>query len=134
MLPTDYNSDSEEEDDYPSPEENVRATYSNAKFARIQPTIQKTTSQMDVEPEPTRTRAGQFITRTDQQSIDSDIGSLQDKDCSGLPDLETDNDEQERVNAIPQFELWMGAAWTWSDGWELLGRLGNRRVAGQRRT
>jgi hypothetical protein len=64
MLPTGYNSDSEEEDDYP--EENVRATYSKAKFARIQPTIQKKTSQMDVEPEPTRTRAGQFITRTDQ--------------------------------------------------------------------
>ncbi len=47
-LPTGDNSDSEEEDDYQEP--NARATYAKAKFARIQPTIQKKTSQMDVEP------------------------------------------------------------------------------------
>ncbi len=39
MLPTGDNSDSEEEDDYPEP--NVQATYAKAKFARIQPTIQR---------------------------------------------------------------------------------------------
>jgi hypothetical protein len=38
ILPTGDNSDSEEEDDYP--EQNARATYAKAKFARIQPTIQ----------------------------------------------------------------------------------------------
>jgi hypothetical protein len=48
MLATGDNSDSEEEDDYPGP--NARATYAKAKFARIQPTIQMRTSQMDVEP------------------------------------------------------------------------------------
>jgi hypothetical protein len=58
-LPTGDNNDLEEEDDYPEP--NARATYSKAKFARIQPTNQKKTSQMDVGPGPTttRTRAGQ---------------------------------------------------------------------------
>jgi hypothetical protein len=63
MLPTGNNSDSEE-DDYSEP--NVQATYAKAKFARIQPTIQKKTSQMDVEPGPTRTRAGQVVIRTHQ--------------------------------------------------------------------
>ncbi len=48
MLPTGDNSDLEEEDDYQEP--NVRATYTKAKFARIQPTIQERTSQMDVDP------------------------------------------------------------------------------------
>ncbi len=55
MLPTGDNSDSEEVDDCPEP--NARATYAKAKFARIQPIIQKKTSKMDVEPGPTRTRA-----------------------------------------------------------------------------
>ena len=50
ILPTGNNSDSEEKADYSEP--NVQATYANlkAKFASIQPTIQKKTSQMDVEP------------------------------------------------------------------------------------
>ncbi len=42
ILPTGDNSDSEEEDDYP--EQNARATHAKAKFASIQPTIQKKTS------------------------------------------------------------------------------------------
>ncbi len=50
ILPTGDDSDSEEEDDYPEP--NARATYAKAKFAHIQPTIQKKTSQMDVDPSP----------------------------------------------------------------------------------
>jgi hypothetical protein len=41
MLPTGENSDSEEEEDYP--ESNARATFAKAKFARIQPPIQKKT-------------------------------------------------------------------------------------------
>ncbi len=94
MLPTGDNSDSEEEDEYPEP--NARATYAMAKFASIQPTIQKKTSQMDVEPGPTRTRAGHVVLAID---------SLQEDDYSGLPDLETDDDDKESVNVIPQFEV-----------------------------
>ncbi len=48
MPPTGDNSDLGAEDDYS--ESNARATYAKAKIARIQPTIQKKTSQMDVEP------------------------------------------------------------------------------------
>jgi hypothetical protein len=70
-----------------------------------QPTIQKKTLQMDVEPGPTRTRAGQVITRTHQQSIDLAIDSLQEDVYSGLPNLETDDDDQESVNVISQFEV-----------------------------
>jgi hypothetical protein len=62
MLPTGNNSDSEEEHDYSEP--NVQATYAKARFARIQPTIQKKTSQMDVEPGPTRTSAEHVVTST----------------------------------------------------------------------
>ncbi len=69
------------EDDYP--EQNAKATYATVKFARIQPTIQKKTSQMDVEPGPTRTRAGQVIT-SHQRLIDVAIDSLQEDDYSGF--------------------------------------------------
>jgi hypothetical protein len=48
MLPTGDYSDSEEEEDYP--EQNVRATYAKAMFARIQPIIQKKTVRMEIEP------------------------------------------------------------------------------------
>ncbi len=85
------------------PEQNARAAYAKPKFARIQPTIQKKTSQMDVEPGPTRTRAGQVITRTHQQLIDVAIDSLQEDDYSGLLNLETDDDDQESGNVVPQF-------------------------------
>ncbi len=103
MLPTGDNSDSEEEVDYS--EQNVQATYAKAKFARIQPTIQKKTSQMDVDPGPTRRRAVQVITSTYQRLIDIAIDSLQENDDSGLPKLETDDDDQESVNVIPRFEV-----------------------------
>ncbi len=98
MLPTGDNSDSEEGYDYPEP--NARATYAKEKFASIQSTIQKKTSQMDVEPGPTRTRAGQVVTSTHQRLIDLAIDSLQEDDHSGLPDLETDDDDQESVTTI----------------------------------
>ncbi len=75
MLPTGDNSDSEEEEDYPEP--NARATFAKAKFARIQPPIQKKTSRLEVEPRPKRTRAGQVVTRTHQRLIDAAIDSLQ---------------------------------------------------------
>ena len=100
MLPTGDNRDSQEEDDCSEP--NVQATYAKAKLTRIQPTIQGKTPQMDVEPGPTRTRAGQVVTRTErthQRLIDAAIHSLQEDDYSGLPDLETDDDDQESVNA-----------------------------------
>ncbi len=105
ILPTGNNSDLEEEYDYP--EQNARATYAKAKFARIQPTIEKKTSRMDVEPRPTRTRAGQVITRTHQRLIDIlvAIDSLQEDDFSGLPNMETDDDDQESGNVITQFEV-----------------------------
>jgi hypothetical protein len=103
MLPTGNNSDQEKEDDYP--EHNVRASCAKAKFARIQSIIQKKTSQMDIEPGPTRTRAGQTMTRTHRRLIDLAIDSLQDDEDSGLPDLETDDDDQESVNVIPQFDM-----------------------------
>ncbi len=47
------------------------------------------TSQLEVEPRPTRISAGQVMTRTHQQSIDVAIDSMQEDDYSGLPDLET---------------------------------------------
>jgi hypothetical protein len=60
---------------------------------------------MDVGPGPKRTRAGQVVTRTHQRLIDLVIDSLQEDDYSGLPDLETDDDDQESVNVLPQFEV-----------------------------
>jgi hypothetical protein len=103
MLPTGNNSDSGKEEDYP--EQNARAAYAKAKFARIEPTIQKKTSRLDVEPKPTRTRAGQVITLTHQRLIDVAIDSLQEDDYSGLPDLETDDDDQGSGNVAPQSEV-----------------------------
>jgi hypothetical protein len=50
MLPTGDYSDSEEEEDYP--EQNVRATYVKAKFARLQPIIQRQNVQVEIEPRP----------------------------------------------------------------------------------
>jgi hypothetical protein len=60
---------------------------------------------MDVGPRPTRTGAGQVITRTHQRLIDVAIDSLQEADYSGLPDLETDDDDQGNGNVVPQFEV-----------------------------
>ncbi len=74
----------------------------NPSFARIQPTIQKKTSRMDDAPGPTRKRAGQVITHTHQRLIDVAIDSLQEDDYSGLPDVETNDDEQESGNVVPQ--------------------------------
>ncbi len=45
------------------------------------------------------------MTRTHQRLIDLAMDSLQEDDYSGLPDLETDDDDQESVNVIPQFEV-----------------------------
>jgi hypothetical protein len=52
--------------------------------------------QINIEPGPTRTRAGQVMTRTHQRLIDLAINSLQDdEDRDSSPsDLETDNDDQ----------------------------------------
>jgi hypothetical protein len=102
MLPTgDY--DSEEEEDYM--EQNVRATYAKAKFARIQPIIQQQTFQAEIEPRPTRCRAGQIITSTHQRLIDLAIDSLQDDELIGMPDLESDDDDQESIKGTPNFEV-----------------------------
>jgi hypothetical protein len=60
---------------------------------------------MHVEPKLTRTRAGQVITCTHQRLIYVAIDSLQEDDYSGLPNLETDDDEQESGNVVPQFEV-----------------------------
>ncbi len=58
-----------------------------------------------IEPRPTRTRAGQVVTRTHQRLIDTAIDSLQEDDYSGLPELETDDGDQETVNVVAQFEV-----------------------------
>jgi hypothetical protein len=47
---------------------------------------------------------GQVITRTHQRLIDVAIDSLQEDGYSGLPDLETDN-EQGSENVAPRFEV-----------------------------
>jgi hypothetical protein len=60
---------------------------------------------MDVEPGPTRTGAGQVVTRTHQRLIDLAIDYLQEEDYGGLPHLETDDDDEESVNVLPQFEV-----------------------------
>jgi hypothetical protein len=103
MLPTGNYCESEEEEDYQ--EQNARATYGKAKFACIQPIIQKKTSRMEIEPRPTRTRAGHVMALIYQQSIDLAMDSLQDDADSGPPYLETDDDDQESVNVIPKFEV-----------------------------
>ncbi len=95
MLPSGDNSDPEEEEDYP--EQNVRVTYTKAKFSRIQPIIQRQNVQVEIEPTPLRTKAGQVIIRTHQWSIDLAIDSSQDDEDSSTPDLETDDDDQESV-------------------------------------
>ncbi len=87
MLQTGDCSTSEEEEDYP--EQNVRARYAKAKFACIQPIIQQQTDQVEIEPRPIRTRAGQVITCTHQRLIDLAINSLQDDEYDGMPDLES---------------------------------------------
>jgi hypothetical protein len=63
------------------------------------------TSHMDVEPGPTRSRAGQVVTRTHQRLIDLSIDSLQEDGYNGLPNLETDDDDQESVNVISQYDV-----------------------------
>jgi hypothetical protein len=45
------------------------------------------------------------VTRAHQQLIDIAINSLQEDDYSGLPVLETDDDEQQSVNNVPQFAV-----------------------------
>ena len=58
-----------------------------------------------IEPRPTRTRAGQVVTRTHQRLIDTATDSLQEDDYSGLPDLESDDDAQGSENVVPRFEV-----------------------------
>jgi hypothetical protein len=99
MLPTGNYSDPEEEEDYP--EQNVRARHAKAKFACIQPIIQRKTVRMEIEPRPTGTRAGQVITRTYQRLIGIAMDSLQDDEDSGPPDLETDDDDHEKCKCYP---------------------------------
>jgi len=60
---------------------------------------------MKIEPRPTRVRAGQVITRTHQRLIDSAIDFLQDDVHIGMPDFETDDEDQERINGTPNFEV-----------------------------
>ncbi len=103
MLQTGDYSDSQQEED--NPEQNVRATYAKANFARIQPIIQQQTVQVEIEPRPTRCRAGQDITRTHQRLIDMAIDSLQDDEYFSLPDLESDNEDQEIINVKPNLEV-----------------------------
>ena len=83
MLPTGDISDLDEEEGYQ--EQNVRATYAEEKFARIQPIIHQQAVKMEIEPKPIRVRAGQVITRPHQRLIDLAIYSMQDDEHIGMP-------------------------------------------------
>jgi hypothetical protein len=86
--------------------QNVRATYAQAKFAHIQPIIQQQIVQVDIEPTPIMmVRAGQVITSTHQRLIDMAKDSMKNDEYIGLPDLGTDNEDQESINGKPNFEV-----------------------------
>ncbi len=57
---------------------------------------------MEIEPRPKRCRAGHGITRTHQLLIDLAIDSLQD---DGMPDLDSDDEDQESVNITQEIEV-----------------------------
>jgi hypothetical protein len=101
MPPTGEYSDSEEDEDYP--EQNVQATYAKAKFARIQPIIQQQTAEVEIEPRPSRRRAGQVITSTHQLSIDLVTDSLQNDKHISMPVLESDDEEM--VHLILRYKM-----------------------------
>ncbi len=75
------------------------------KFARIQPIIQRQTVQMEIEPRPIRSRAGQVTTSTHQQLIHLAIIPFQNDEDSGPPDLESEDDDQESVNVTLKSEV-----------------------------
>ncbi len=103
MLPTGGISDSDEEEEYL--EHNVRATYAKAKFAPMQPIVQQQAVQMEIEPKPIRVSAGQVITSTHQRLIDLAIDSMQDDEHISMPDLVTDDEDQESINDTPNVEV-----------------------------
>jgi hypothetical protein len=99
MLPTGDISDSDEEEDYS--EQNVQATYPKAFLARIQPIIQQQTVEMEIEPKPIRVRAGQAITRTHERLL----GSMRDDEHISMPDLVSDDEDQESIHGTSNFEV-----------------------------
>ena len=54
-------------------------------------------------PNPKRSRAGQVIIRSHQRLIDLAIDFLQEDDHNGVPDLVSDDDDQESINGTPIF-------------------------------
>ncbi len=54
-------------------------------------------------PNPKRSRAGQVIIRSHQRLIDLAIDFLQEDDHNGVPDLVSDDDDQESINGTPNF-------------------------------
>ncbi len=75
MIPTGEFCDSDEEENYP--EQNVEATYAQAKFARIRPIAQGQPEavQVEIEPKSIVVTAGQLITSSHQRLIDLAIDS-----------------------------------------------------------
>jgi hypothetical protein len=60
---------------------------------------------VEIELRPTRCRAGKVITRTHQRLIDLAIDSLPDDEHIGMFNLESDDEDQESVNVIQNFEV-----------------------------
>ncbi len=73
---------------------------SMAKFALIQTIIQEQTVgvEPEIEPKPTRGRAEQVISSTHQRLIDLAIDSVQDDEHIGMPDLVSDDEDQESID------------------------------------
>jgi hypothetical protein len=97
MLPTDEYS-LEDEEDYT--EKNVRATYAKAKFVRIR-SIPQTQLHQVIEPNPPRRRAGQVTLgshESHQRLIEIAIDLMHDYEDNSVPDLESDDEDQENIN------------------------------------
>jgi hypothetical protein len=60
---------------------------------------------VEIEPKPTRVRAGQAIASTHERLIDLAIASVQDHEHIGVPDLESDNEHKKNINGTPNFEV-----------------------------
>ena len=98
LLTGEYSS--EDEEDYT--EKNVRATFAKEKFARIR-SIPHKQLQHVIEPNPPRRRAGQVTIGSHQRLIEIAIDSMHDYEDNSVPDLESDDEDQENINWASNF-------------------------------
>jgi hypothetical protein len=105
MLPTGDMSDTDNEED--SQRRDVRAAYAKAIFSHIQPITHEQTGQhqMEIEPKPVMVRAGQVDTLTHRRLIDVVIDSMEKDEHIGMPELVTDDGDQESIDEFPNFEV-----------------------------